>query len=56
MNLQIPEDQRLTHFMKRPYTERTSNKLENYYKQRDPTKYKKIYKTITEMLSYLIQE
>ncbi|MEG3224750.1 MAG: hypothetical protein BME94_04255 [Methanobacteriales archaeon Met13] len=52
----IPDLQRLTHFMKNPLIQRTSNKVENYYRQTDPNQIKKIYKTITGILSYLNQK
>ena len=52
----LPDFQRLTHFMRSPFIERTSNKVENYYRQTDPNQIKKIYKTITGILSYLNQK
>lgn len=42
----LPDFQRLTHFMRNPFIQQTSNKVENYYKQTDPNQIKKIYKTI----------
>lgn len=52
----LPDFQRLTHFMRSPFIERTSNKVENYYRQTDPNQIKKIYKTITGILGYLNQK
>ncbi|MBW4256416.1 transposase [Methanobacterium sp. YSL] len=52
----LPDFQRLTHFMRSPFIQRTSNKVENYYRQTDPNQIKKIYKTIKGILSYLNQK
>ena len=52
----LPDFQRLTHFMRNPFIQRTSNKVENYYKQTDPNQIKKIYKTIKGILNYLNQK
>ncbi|BDZ71666.1 hypothetical protein J2743_000802 [Methanobacterium petrolearium] len=52
----LPDFQRLTHYMKSPFIERTSNKVENYYRQTDRNQIKEIYKTITGILGYLNQK
>lgn len=52
----IPDFQRLTHFMRNPLIQRTSNHVENYYRQTEPEQIKKIYKTIKGILSYLNQK
>jgi len=49
----IPDYQRLTQFMRDPNIHRTSNTVENYYRQTDPNQIKKIYKTKTGILTYL---
>jgi transposase-like protein len=45
--------QRLTHFMRDPLIKRTSNQVENYYRQTEPEQIKTIYKTNKGILSYL---
>ncbi|MEG3225550.1 MAG: hypothetical protein BME94_08620, partial [Methanobacteriales archaeon Met13] len=52
----IIDFERLTHFMRDPLIQRTSNKVENYYRQTDPNQIKKIYKTTKGILSYLNQK
>lgn len=52
----IPDFQRLTHFMRDPMIQRTSNSVENYYRQTDPEQIKTRYKTNNGILSYLNQK
>ncbi|MDI6725130.1 MAG: transposase family protein [Methanobacterium sp.] len=49
----IPDYKRLTTFMKNNKIPRTSNTVENYYRQTEPEQIKKKYKTITGILTYL---
>jgi hypothetical protein len=49
----IPDYKRLTQFMEDHKIPRTSNTVENYYKQTEPEQIKKKYKTITGILTYL---
>jgi len=46
----------LTYFMKDSIIVRTSNPVENYYRQTDPDQIKKIYKIAQGILSYLTQK
>jgi hypothetical protein len=47
---------RLTHFIRDILIARTSNLVEDYYRQTDPNQIKKIYKTAQGILSYLIHK
>lgn len=49
----IPDFERLTQFMKDPNIQRTSNTVENYYRQTDPEQIKKRYKTKIGIINYL---
>lgn len=49
----IPDFERLTQFMKDPKIQRTSNTVENYYRQTDPEQIKTRYKTKQGILTYL---
>ena len=49
----IPDYKRLTQFMEDHKIPRTSNTVENYYRQTEPEQIKKKYKTITGILTYL---
>ncbi|MBZ2164910.1 hypothetical protein [Methanobacterium spitsbergense] len=44
---------RLTHYTRDPLINKTSNHVENYYRQTDPEQIKTKYKTKTGILSYL---
>ena len=49
----MPDFERLTQFMKDPNIQRTSNTVENYYRQTDPEQIKTRYKTNTGIINYL---
>ena len=49
----LPDFERLTQFMRDPFVSRTTNPVENYYRQTDPEQIKKRYKTIEGILSCL---
>jgi transposase-like protein len=49
----IPDFTRLTHYMRDPLIARTSNSVENYYRQTEPEQIKTKYKTNKGILSYL---
>jgi len=49
----IPDYKRLTTFMKNNKIPRTSNTVENYYRQTEPEQIKKKYKTKKGILTYL---
>jgi transposase-like protein len=49
----LPNLNRLTQFMHNPNIARTSNYIENYYRQTLPKAYKKKYKTIKGLINYL---
>jgi len=49
----LPDFNRLTQFMHNPKISRTSNYVENYYRQTLPRANKKKYKTITGLINYL---
>jgi len=49
----IPDFQRLTHYTRDPLINKTSNHVENYYRQTEPEQIKTKYKTKTGILSYL---
>lgn len=49
----VPDYKRLTNFMEHHKIPRTSNTVENYYRQTEPEQIKKKYKTITGILTYL---
>lgn len=49
----IPDFQRLTHYTRDPLIPRTSNHVENYYRQTEPEQIKTKYKTNTGILTYL---
>ena len=49
----VPDYKRLTQFMEDHKIPRTSNTVENYYRQTEPEQIKKKYKTITGILTYL---
>ena len=49
----MPDYKRLTTFMENTKIPRTSNTVENYYRQTEPEQIKKKYKTITGILTYL---
>jgi transposase-like protein len=49
----LPNLNRLTQFMHNPNIARTSNYIENYYRQTLPKAHKKIYKTINGLTNYL---
>jgi hypothetical protein len=52
----INDWQRLTQFMRNDKIPRTSNHVENYYRQTDPETTKKVYKTITGVIDYLFRK
>lgn len=45
----LPDFQRLTHFMRSTFIERTSNKVENYYRKPDPNQIKKNHNRNTRL-------
>ena len=49
----VPDYKRLTNYMENHKIPRTSNTVENYYRQTEPEQIKKKYKTITGILTYL---
>ena len=49
----LPDFERLTQFMRDLSISRTTNPVENYYRQTDPDQIKKRYKTVRGILSYL---
>ena len=49
----LPNLNRLTQFMRNPNIARTSNYIENYYRQTLPKANKKKYKTIQGLINYL---
>ena len=49
----LPDYKRLTNYMEHHKIPRTSNTVENYYRQTEPEQIKKKYKTITGILTYL---
>ena len=49
----VPDYKRLTNYMEHHKIPRTSNTVENYYRQTEPEQIKKKYKTITGILTYL---
>jgi transposase-like protein len=49
----LPNLNRLTQFMHDPKIARTSNYIENYYRQTLPKAHKKKYKTINGLINYL---
>ncbi|MDO9045869.1 MAG: transposase, partial [Methanobacteriaceae archaeon] len=49
----LPDYKRLTNYMEHHKIPRTSNTVENYYRQTEPEQIKKKYKTITRILTYL---
>jgi hypothetical protein len=49
----LPNLNRLTQFMHNSNIARTSNYIENYYRQTLPKAYKKKYKTINGLINYL---
>ena len=49
----LPNLNRLTQFMQNPKIARTSNYIENYYRQTLPKAHKKKYKTINGLINYL---
>ncbi|MEG3224205.1 MAG: hypothetical protein BME94_01445 [Methanobacteriales archaeon Met13] len=49
----IPDFYRLTEFMRDHMTSRTSNPVENYFRQTFPKEIKKKYKTIRGIITYL---
>ena len=49
----LPDFGRLTAFMRDGLISRTSNPVENYYRQTDPEAIKKKYRTVRGILSYL---
>jgi len=49
----LPDFIRLTHFTRNPLITRTSNQVENYYRQTLPRANKKKYKTIQGLINYL---
>jgi transposase-like protein len=52
----IPDFTRLTHYMRDPLISRTSNPVENYYRQTEPEQIKTKYKTNKGILSYLTRK
>ena len=52
----LPDFERLTLFMRDGLVSRTTNPLENYYRQTDPDQIKKKYKASQGMLSYLARK
>jgi len=49
----IPDFQRLTHYTRDPLITKTSNHVENYYRQTEPEQIKTKYKTNKGILNYL---
>ena len=52
----LPDFERLTQFMRDGLVPRTTNPVENYYRQTDPDQIKKKYKTSQGILSYLARK
>jgi transposase-like protein len=52
----LPDFERLTQFMRDGLISRTTNSVENYYRQTDPDQIKKKYKTSQGILSYLARK
>jgi hypothetical protein len=52
----LPDFDRLTLFMRDGFVSKTTNPVENYYRQTDPDQIKKKYKTSQGMLSYLARK
>jgi hypothetical protein len=52
----LPDFERLTLFMRDGWVSKTTNPVENYYRQTDPESTKKIYRTSHGVLSYLAQK
>lgn len=52
----LPDFERLTLFMRDGFVSKTTNPVENYYRQTDPDQIKKKYKTSQGMLSYLARK
>jgi transposase-like protein len=52
----LPDFERLTFFMRDGLVSKTTNPVENYYRQTDPESTKKEYKTSRGVLSYLAQK
>ena len=51
-----PDFERLTLFMRDSLVSKTTNPVENYYRQTDPESAKKVYRTSRGVLSYLAQK
>jgi hypothetical protein len=52
----LPDFERLTLFMQDGLVSKTTNPVENYYRQTDPKSTKKRYRTSRGVLSYLAQK
>ena len=52
----LPDFERLTLFLREGLVSRTTNPVENYYRQTDPEQIKDKYKTDQGILSYLARE
>jgi hypothetical protein len=52
----LPDFERLTLFMRDGFVSRTTNPVENYYRQTDPEQIKDKYKTAQGILSYLARK
>ncbi|HDS46095.1 MAG TPA: hypothetical protein ENN68_08450 [Methanomicrobia archaeon] len=52
----LPDFERLTLFMRDGFVSKTTNPVENYYRQTDPESTKRRYKTNRGVLSYLAQK
>jgi hypothetical protein len=52
----LPDFERLTLFMRDGLVSRTTNPVENYYRQTDPEQIKDTYKTVQGILSYLARK
>jgi transposase-like protein len=52
----LPDFERLTLFMRDGFVSKTTNPVENYYRQTDPDQIKKKFKTSQGMLSYLAKK